>query len=430
MPQKPHWPNDLHLKSHTYQFQDRYHEELVAERFAAMFDHAWGLSDIEWDVAGLATGQLALRHVRAILPDGTPVACSPSAPDTCPTKDVRDLGSRTSVLVYLSVAKSGPVTEPEGKSRRYVTERALVPDYANGGDPVELEWLRPNLELRLEGERLERYTTLPCARLVRSATGGVALDPTYIPPILNVSASPFLNAELRKAIDGLEARRVALRRAPTRDASDAPRQFLLSLLGGLVPRLRDAVDMRAHPHKAYLVLAETAGALAAFTPRGDASIPAFDYDRLEVTFGDLLRSVYAALGDLAAEQYRSVALRASDPTMLYAELREPGVFRREFFLVIAGDDVERLRAEVPRTVKVAAWADIVAVVNSHSKGIALEALQSGPSVLPNTPGAVYFRLSKTDAFEAVYKTSDMGIYHGGLAGIREIALYTVDPADL
>jgi type VI secretion system protein ImpJ len=429
MPQKPHWPLGLDLGPQVFQFQDRYHEDLIAERLATLFDYAWGISELEWDTQGLATGQVALKHVRAILPDGTPVACSQSSPSSCPARVVRDLGPRTSVEIYLALPKSGSGTVGDDtKPRRHTRERVLVPDYANGGDAVELEWLRPNLELRFEGEALERHTTLACGRLVRTAAGGIAFDVSFVPPVLSIGASSFLASELRRVVDGLASRRTALRRAPLRDASDAPRQWLLGLISGFIPKLSDVIDRRAHPHLAYRALVDVVGSLSAFTARGDIAIPAFDYERLGAVFGELFLSTQAVLDALAAELYRRVPLRPSDGATLYAELREPGIFRNDFFLAVLGDDVERLRAEVPRMFKIAAWSELPGVVMSHSKGLTLEPQQSAPAALPNAPGVVYFRLAKGESFTSIFKTSEMGIHHGGLPGVREMILYAVDPA--
>jgi type VI secretion system protein ImpJ len=215
---------------------------------------------------------------------------------------------------------------------------------------------------------------------------------------------------------------------PSRDSSDAPRQWLLGLISAFIPKLADVIDQRAHPHVAYRVLVETIGALAAFTSSGDIPIPSFDYERLGTVFTDLFLASQGVLDALAAEQYRRIPLRPSDPATLYAELREPGIFRNDFFLAVLGDDVERLRAEVPRMFKVAAWNELSAVVISHSKGLTLEPQQSAPPALPNAPGVVYFRLAKGESFTSIFKTSEMGIHHGGMPGVREMVLYAVDPA--
>jgi type VI secretion system protein ImpJ len=427
MPQKPHWPLGLDLGPHVFQFQDRYHEELIAERFAAFFDYAWGISELEWDTRGLTTGQVMPKRLRAILPDGTPIACD-AGEASCPARVIRDLGSRPTMEVYLAVPKLGTSgADANGKLNRYAKERTIVPDFTTGGDPVELDWLRPNLELLVEGEKLERFTTLACARLVRTTTGGWVFDAAFVPPVLSIATSTFLEAGLRRLLDGLSNRRLALRRAPPRATNDSARQWVLSLVSGFIPRLVDVLEQRAHPHLAYRVVVEALGALAAFTPRGDVAIPAFDFDHLGDVFSNLFHSFQIILDALGAEQYQRIPLVASDQATLYAVLKEAGIFRKDFYVAVAGDDLQRIRAEVPRMFKIAAWNDLARVLATHSKGVTLEPQQSSPAALPDTPGSVYFRLEKNEAFSPIYKTGELGLHHGGLPGVREILLYAVDP---
>jgi type VI secretion system protein ImpJ len=427
MAQKPHWPVDLVLTTHVFQFQDRYHEDLVAERFEAMFSYSWGVSELEWDLPSLGAGELSLRRLRAILPDGTPVAVDARDAETCPPLSVRDIAPDGSLVVYLATPRTGSRSSgADSITSRYVKERTLVPDYANGSAPAELEWLRPRLSLLREGERLDAYTVLQCARVVRSAAGALSLDLSFVPPVLSVGASTFLDLELRRALDALASQRLALRRLPSRDGGDGVRKWLISLMSGFVPRLADVIEQRAHPHDAYLVLSEIVGALASFTQQGDAPIPPFDFVHLGPVFANLFAAFHGILEALGAEQYRKIALRVSDAVTLYAELKEPGIFRKDFYLSVLGDDPERLRIEAPAKFKIASWSDLARVISTHSKGVTLRLEHVPPPSLPDVPGAVYFLLEKSEAFTPIYKTGELGIHHGGLPGVREIALYVVD----
>jgi type VI secretion system protein ImpJ len=428
MVQKPNWPMDLALTTHVFQFQDQYHEALIAERIAATSAYAWGISELEWDLRALGSGQVALRQLRAIMPDGTPLACDPKDAATCAPRSVRDLPADGSVIVHVGIPRlAARAAGEDATASRYVKERVLVPDFANGSEPVELEWLRPRLSLHLEGERLDSYTTLPCARVVRIGAGVVGFDPTFVPPVLTLGASSFLDVELRRVFDGLAGSRLTLKRLPTRDGNDGVRRWLLSLMNSFLPRIADVIEQRAHPHRAYLLLAEMVGALSAFTPQGDAKIPPFDFDHLGPVFAQLFASLRSVIDVLGAEQYRRIALSMSDPTTLYADLREPGIFRKEFYLGVAGDDVERLRQEVPQTFKVASWSDLARVISTHSKGVTLRPEHVTPAALPDTRGVVYFLLEKNEAFAPIFKTGELGIHHAALPGVREVALYAVEP---
>jgi type VI secretion system protein ImpJ len=427
MAQKPHWPMDLALTTHVFQFQDRYHEDLIAERFAATFAYAWGISELEWDLRALGAGQVALRHLRAIMPDGTPLSFDAKEASTCAPRSVRDLPPDRSLIVYLGIPRLVPRSAgDDAVPSRYVKERVLVPDFASGSEPVELEWLRPRLSLHLEGERLDSYTTLPCARVIRVG-GVVGFDPVFVPPVLTIGASSFLDVELRRAFDGLAGTRLSLRRLSVRDGNDGVRRWLLSLLNSFLSRIGDVIEQRAHPHRAYLLLVEMVGALSAFTPQGDVKMPPFDFDHLGPVFAQLFASLRGVLDALGAEQYRRIALSMSDPTTLYADLREPGIFRRDFYLGVSGDDVERIRQEVPQVFKVASWGDLKRVVGTHSKGVTLRPEHVTPPALPDTRGVVYFLLEKNEAFAPIFKTGELGIHHAALPGVREVAFYAVEP---
>jgi type VI secretion system protein ImpJ len=429
MAQKPHWPADLALTPQVFQFQDRYHEDLIAERFAAMFDYAWGIRELEWDLGALHAGQVALEYLRAIMPDGTPLTYDAQEARGCAPCSVDHLQESGSVIVHLGVERlSRQELGDDSVPSRFAKERVLVTDSANGGQWVELEWLRPRLSLHLEGERLDSYTTLPCARVLRVGPGAVGFDPTFVPPILTIGASSYLDVELRRALDGLKARSLALGRLALRDGAEDVRAWLMSLIASFVPRIADAIERRDHPHQAYLLVAETLGALSAFTAQGDVTIPPFEFYYLGPVFAVLFASLRSVLDALGAEYYRNIPLSAADPTTLYAELKDPGILRMAFYLGVAGDDVERIRREVPRIFKVASWRDLTQVVSTRSKGVTLLAQGAAPSALPTVGGVVYFLLQKDEAFAPIFKTGELAVHRPELPGVREVSLYAVESA--
>ncbi|MCL2724721.1 MAG: type VI secretion system baseplate subunit TssK [Polyangiaceae bacterium] len=430
MLQKPHWPLGLPLRPHHFQFQDRYHERFIARRLDALVDYAWGFSELAWDEHALATGQLTPIRIEAILPDGTPVACGTAESPYIPGRTIPNFGSKDTLDVYLGVPRvhpGRPNVDANGGAR-YVQETVLVPDFASGTEPVNVAWLRPNVSFLFEGERLGSYDALPCARLMRAGGGQLAFDHTFVPPVITVQASPHLHGELQHVLSALLARQTALQRTSARGVTDALQRWMLSLTGGFVPRLSEVIHQRTtSPLAAYLVLAEMLGALSAFTTLGDCQIPVFNYDELGPTFTSLFRQLSALFAALGAQQYRRLDLRRRDATTLFGELREPTIFRNEFFLGLTGRDPDVLRARASQLVKIASWQDLKRIVQSATSGVPARLDPNPPSVLPNT-GAVYFRLEKDNYFSAVMQTGQIGIYHPEELGITEVALYVVDPS--
>ncbi len=429
---KPHWVDGLDLTHHHFELLDRYHEQLIDDRLGALFEHAWGIREIRWDPRAIAAGQVSLRRLDAILPDGTPVACDAAEGAPGPTVAVRDIAPGAAVLVYAGVRQlqagsnvdDGAGAEP----RRYRRDRVLVPDLTGGSESEHLDALRPNLHLLLEGEPRQDFVTLPCARVVRSSAGQLAFDESYVPPVLSVNASPYLRGELRGALDSLMARQVIASRSSAQDATEAVRRWIGSILGSFVPRMADLTHQRfVHPHAAYEVLAELVGALSPFTPSGTIPTPPFAYDRLGPVFARLFADLAMALDAVGAEHYRRLALVRHDPTTLFVDLKEPAIFRHDFLLGVTGTDLDDLRVRVPSQCKLGAWPVLEDIVKSATSGIPLKHEPRPPGALPGGVGTLYFRLQKSDAFSLVVKHGQMGIFHGTTLPITDMALFAVEP---
>jgi type VI secretion system protein ImpJ len=431
---KPHWTEGLELGSHHFQLLDRYHEELIAHRLEALFDHTWGIHEIRWDARAISAGQLALKKLVAILPDGTPITCDGASGAETPAIPIRDLGPKNAREVYVGIrrlhaAPSGNgEASPAATAQRYVRESVLAPDFAGGHEPVRVDCLRPNVQLLLEGDAVQDFVTLPCARVVRSAAGQLAFDETFVPPVLAVSASPYLRRELRRALDALMSRQALAARSSPRDVTEVVQRWLASLVGSFVPRLADLVHQRyVHPIVAYRVLAELLGALAPFTRSGTHRIPAFEYDRLGTVFAEMFTGLGALLDAIGAEHHRRIELVRYDASTLFADLKEPAIFRNDFFLRVTGGDIDDLRMRVPQQIKVASWVNLPQLVKSATTGVPLKHEPRPPGTLPGGEGVLYFKLEKADAFQPIIKTGQLGIHHVVGLSLTDVALFAVEP---
>jgi type VI secretion system protein ImpJ len=465
---KPFWTDGLELAAHHLQTLDRYCEELVDHRLGVLFEHPWGIHEIRWDSRAIGAGQATLLKLDAIMPDGTVVACDGANGNPGPTVVVGNVAPGEAMQLHLGVPRlraGSPNVDEEGSRevRRYRREKALVADLTGGSEPVEIEGLRPNLRLLLDSEARQELVTLPVARVIRAASSGqLAFDETFVPPVLAVSASPYLRAELVRALDALMQRQDIATRSTTRDATEVVRRWLGSIIGSFVPRVADLAAQRfVHPHTAYCVLAELCGALSPFAsavpaataprasmlpPAGSrgtvelpafaapmngaaapARIPPFQFDRQGPVFADLFARLAVLLDAIAAEQYKRIPLVRYDQATLCADLQEPAIFRRDFFLQVSGTDVDDLRTRVPAQCKVGAWPNLPEIVRSATSGVPLQHEPRPPGTLPGAPGTLYFRLQKSDAFSLIVKHGQMGIFHGAALPITDMALFAVEP---
>lgn len=437
---KPFWYPRLRLMPHHFEQQDAYHEALLAERIATIHEFAWGIMELTIDARAIDAGQFVVVAVRAILPDGTPVEIDEQSGRSL-GRAFRELADGEALDVYLGVPlpiADAPNVDREGDPRtlrRYVEQKSKVTDLTTGRDSVEVSWARPNLCLLFEGERLDSFSAIRCARLVR-ADGRVALADRFVPSVLALKASPTLLAGVRRVLNALLARQASLlaqrARAPNSDMTgpDALRFWMASVVGGFIPRVSYLLDqVNVHPHEAYITLGELQGALAAFTPAGTTEVVRFNYTDLSGTFESLFASLLQIIESLGQQQYREIPVRRHDDRLIYGELREPTIFRNEFFVGILGKDAEALRQQAPRLLKVAAWDEVTALISSAVGGVSLKHEYRAPAVLPSPSGVLYFRVDRASpAWASIMRKGTIGIYHPPDLGTLEVSLFAVDPS--
>ncbi|WP_394848628.1 type VI secretion system baseplate subunit TssK [Pendulispora brunnea] len=439
MAMKPAWPLGLSIWPHHFSNADAYHEECVRRAVARVDGDAWGVDEIDWDVPALSRGQLVLQHLEATLEDGTEIRVGVGEGAKALSIPLSDLGSRTSLRVYvgLPIAQPGaPNVDAEGATRalhRYALSTHTLSDIANGGKTIDAQWLRPNVFLLTENDRLHSYDVVQCARLILDEAGNPMLDRSFIPPVWRIRASTCLTERLDALLSDLVARKTWADSWKTSEAFADRRILLRSLLGGFIA---DVADLRSRrhtaPHDAYACLVEILFALAPFTATGECpEPPPFNHRELDTTFLPLFEAIAEVLQSIGQARYRTIALvpTENDAWLLRADLHEPGIFDHEFFLAITGSDPGHLVEEAPKLLKIGALHDLMEMRYAAVSGVPLER-RARPSGLPESNDTVYFWLDKrSDAFVAAMRTAWMGIYCRQLPGVTRIHLYAVQPGD-
>jgi type VI secretion system protein ImpJ len=449
---KPIWTEGLLLSQHHFQQQDRYHEGLLADRVQAIAHYAWGITGLEIDERALSSGQLKVRRLSAIWPDGASVVVGEGSSEPAPpprsfeaafTPEARKLE------VFIGLAHESASALLEGKTknmgaRRFVRESREVADVNTGGSLQEIEFARPNLRLFFGAELQDGFSTIRIAELVRQANGQVIVRDNYVPPVLHISAAAFLTTGLQRLLAGITARQRQLsadrnqRQAGSVEfhASDARKFWLLHTLNGAIPALSHALESgRRHPEDVYLALTALAGQLCTFAPDADPlSLPKFNYLELGVVFEELFARVLSLLSGGIEQAYVEIPLEHRQDGMFIGKVSEPSLFGYEFFLAVQSKLSEALvRERVPAVLKMASWNQIYEVVKQARHGVRLEIEWNPSGALPLRPGQCFFRVRREGPFwEDISKTSSLALYlpvDADWAG-STLSLYAVNPAQL
>jgi type VI secretion system protein ImpJ len=399
------WTEGLFLRPQHFQQQDRHAAYLVRASTAGLQPLRWGVSRLTVDAALLESGKVALDGAAGVLPDGTPFdlpAAGELPPPLAPDAATRDR------LVYLALPLQQPgVPEVDldgavnGAARYHVNEADLGDSTASGGERVSLALAAPAFQLKLAGDDLGGFQTLPIARIseVRSDRQ-VVLDPDYIPPLLDIRATPTIGGFLDWLAGILTQRtgRLAARASEAgRGSAELVDLLRLQAMNRVLPRVTHMAKLPdVHPLAAYDLLLEIAGELSTFTEqRQPPAFPAYDQDDLAATF----QPVFAAIREIFTKEPEAAATEIP-----LSAINRYGICRGQvndrallanarFVLVVTADmPAERLRGTFPGQVVVGPVERISELVNRALPGIKLRPLPAAPRQLPFHAGATYFEL--------------------------------------
>ena len=432
LPARVVWQEGMYLAPHHFQAQRRHAEDALALAVDALFPFSYGVAALALDEDALRTGTVALRHARGILPDGTPF----HAPDADRLPAPLPLADRFSPTLHAhvvhlalpawrgdgaNVSEGALGVDPAGNGRghawdaddaggpRYAAVEQQVVDEVSGLDAAPIRVAAKRLRLALDAEVVPGEVSLPIARVQRDGAGQLVYDPDFIPPTLQLGASPRLVALLHGVVEMLDGKGAALA-ATMRPAAAgaegasayagneiATRWMLHAVRSAEAPLRHLLQTRRAHPERLWLELVRLAGALCTFsltaTPR---DLPDYAHDDLAGCFAALERHVRAHLDVVVASRVVAVPLaRASEVlhvgAIADARAFEPGA--RWFLSLRSALGPVETGARAPTLVKACAAKFVLELVRRAFPGMALDHVPAPPPGLAPRGDRAYFEIA-------------------------------------
>lgn len=341
------WREGMFLRPHHFQQHDLQIEARESARFDAVFPDGWGLVSLSLEEALLKNFTVAVRAMRAVLPDGTLVDVPGNARLASRVVDpqAHEVGIPIDVRIGVRrLEERRPSTSDEAAgavSTRWVGVHEDVYDLDTGRDPNPVEKSDFEVMLFLGQEPSHGYEEVPVARLALTGNPAEPLRVVqeYAPPSMRLSASVALAASVRGVVEILANR---LRELESRRGGDSVQHLvLLAALGGTLAVLRDMLaDGTAHPREAFRELSRLAGALY-FNDKESLPyemLPSYDHRDPGSGFDQLRRLIDKLSVSVFKRQYvRAPMVRTGDQfhTALPAEATLPGV--RLFLEIAVGD---------------------------------------------------------------------------------------------
>lgn len=426
------WREGMLITPQHLQQQELYEDQVLHERLAACTPLSWGVQEVEFDAGALKSGRLQLTKITGSMPDGLDLRGELEVP----SRTISDHFPATSKSLHVNLGvprlREGVSNFHEVDSEwrgRYLTVTKSVGDLSMSKNVRNLDFGQAAPVLLFGSEKDEDHIKVKIAEIVRDEDGSFMLSPDYIPPVLNIGASPVIMAGMREIMSLSVVKQRALTAGRRqRDASsiefasaDVTRYLFLNAINSGIPLLKHvSEEPKTSPLAAYLMLLQYAGGLSSFTGEIDPStFPRFQYLDLRACFSVMFDHIKTMLGAAVKDMSIKIPLEAREDGMWIGRLGEQRMIDcKDWVLAVEADAPEQQVAnKLPQLSKMSSWKQISAIVKSATPGVPLLPTHRPPTEVAIKPGQVYFMIKKDDR------------YWRDVLAERTIAIYVPPPYD-
>lgn len=426
------WAKGTFLNPQHLQIQDRYLEESLRFHMHALSFRPWGFERLLIDQQALAGGNFAITEATGILPDGLLFDIPASDPAPPPRAIADQFGPDVECLdIFLAVPhyREHGLNVTSGRldaDTRYRAEVEMVRDDNTGLSEKPVLVARKNFRILVEGENREGSTALRVATVRKTQAGLLALEPRFVAPLLNITASDFLMSISRRLVEILSAKSSNLsgmRRQKNQSladftASDIASFWLLYTINTFLPLFRHIFETRAgHPEVLYARMLELAGALTTFSLRvHPRDLPVYDHDNLGPCFFELDEKLRFLLDTVVPSNFVSLPLKQIQPSIYATSIdRDEYLRNTRLYLAISAQTTQAdLIARVPHLVKVCSADFIEHLVQRALPGVPLLHVVNPPGAIPVKLNYQYFSLNQSGGpWEAITRARNVAVYVPG-----------------
>ncbi len=426
------WAKGTFLTPQHLQIQDRFIEDTLGFTLGSLNYRPWGFGRLSVNQEALAGGVLSINAATGLFPEGLPF----DMPDADPAPPPKPLDqhfepNQNSLDVYLSIPHYrerglNVSVSRQGADTRFLAEVAVVRDENTGVSEKPIQIARKNFRLLVEGESRQGVSSLRVARVIKTTSGSFQLDPHFVPPLLDISASDYLVAISRRLVEILSAKSsllAGLRRQKNQSladftASDIANFWLLYTVNTHFPLFRHIFETaKGHPERLYASMLSLAGALTTFSlkvhPR---DLPTYDHEELEACFTSLDEKLRFLLETVVPSNFVSLPLKLVQPSIYATALSDDKYLKntRMYLAIQAEMNEAELINKTPSLIKVCSATHIEHLVRQALPGLTLTHVARPPSSIPVKLNCQYFSLNQSGGpWEAVLRARNLAAYVPG-----------------
>ncbi len=417
-PERVVWSEGMLMTPQHMQQLDLYHERLLEFRLGGVSPYHYGVIDLELDRNALTSGQLQIQSYRGVLPSGAVLSFASgqgAGPPARPFDQIFPPLQKT-LSVYLGIFPeregTANVSKPDGELARATLATRQVADLVSGRSAqVAVGFGRLNSQILFDKEASNDFDCLKIAEIVRTDAGGFEVSDNYVPPLLQIGASPFIMSNLRRLLGLMVARQRSLseltseRSASTLEfrSSDITTFLQMASVNSLLPVIQYFAETpQASPVQAYLALSQLAGQLMTFGARLDpTTLPRFVFTDLAATFRGLFDLISQFLNTTVLKRFVRLDCKLYKNGVLVAEIEDEALLKCKVWVLTARPTNEnvsrdRMAVDMPKLSKIGAKSTIKGIIQAASNGVPLVISHRPPQEVPVREGVVYFTLNTAD----------------------------------
>jgi type VI secretion system protein ImpJ len=423
------WSKGTFLSPQHLQAQERFVEDSARFYLDSLNSRSWGFREIQIDTKALSEGRLAITRAAGIFPDAMPLDIPASEyPPPARTLDECFLDGRPSCIFYLAVPEylHGGMNVAVNRSQvstRFMAQLLMVRDENTGSGEKPVQVARKNLQILAEGESREGAVVLGFIRILRSETGIYQVDPTYIPPLIDIHAHTSLKRILSNMVELLVTRSSQLsgsRRQKNQSladftASDVANFWLIYTVNSHLPVLRHYLESsNVQPEALFNELSDLGGALTSFSSKiAPRDLPAYNHEQLGVCFAELDRLIRVMLETVVPSNFVALPLKMVRDTIYATSIEKDSYFEgSRFYLAISADirDADLIE-RAPQLLKACSATQLETLIRNALPGLRLTHVATPPRAIPVKLRHQYFAIeSSGPVWESVQRARNFAVY--------------------
>lgn len=413
MKNKVIWLEGMALKPQHFQQQERYLEALIEERTQLLgTPYFWGFQELLIDHALLAHQQFGLKKAVGIMPDGTGFNIPSTA---CQPESIHIPSDSTGKIIYLTlpirrhnsaeINLSNVINKTANSDCHYryqVQEESINDNIAAHPISTDIKTGILACQFVISDNPPSDSINLAIARIQSvEADQTAVLDPNFIPPCLNISASSKLSDYIVEISGAIQQRVTPLKqRLAGTDFGTTSEILDLSVLQQLNGAFQVLEHWQTrpnlHPEMLYLHWIDLLNYITLITQRSAQATQKLRYQHRDLTqtFQLLTQLLKNNLSNLGCRQAQQVPLTDSTG-MWIAELTPEQLDNKKLTIAIYSDNgSESLRQHIPEQLKIAPCAQLPTLISKALSGIPIKSLSTAPQHVPSKSEFCYFAVDQ------------------------------------